>query len=130
MKQHRTRQGTLAIAIGVTVALVAAGCSDGGESSSTAETSTSPAATTEPPSTTDSNEDAGAAAPETTEPTPVITDDRAYYILPPGNYGGLPVNENSLDQLPLYDGLTPLRGDITDADSTSSSCQRTSNRSG
>ena len=42
--------------------------------------------------------------------------DRAYYILPPGNYGGLPTTENSLDQLPLYDGLTPLRGDVTDAD--------------
>jgi hypothetical protein len=42
--------------------------------------------------------------------------DRAHYILPPGNYGGLDLNENSLDQLPLYDGLTPLRGNITDAD--------------
>jgi len=42
--------------------------------------------------------------------------DRAYYILPPGNYGGLPATENSLDQLPLYDGLTPLRGDISDED--------------
>ena len=53
---------------------------------------------------------------ETTDPAPTITEDRAYYILPPGNYGGLPVTDNSLDQLPLYDGLTPLRGDITDAD--------------
>ena len=26
-------------------------------------------------------------------------------MLPPGNYGGLPLNANSLDQLPLYDGL-------------------------
>lgn len=43
-------------------------------------------------------------------------DDRAYYVLPPGNYGGLPANENSLDQLPLYDGLTPLRGNVTNAD--------------
>src|SRR5690349_23636761 len=42
--------------------------------------------------------------------------DRARYILPPGNYGGLPTNANSLDQLPLYDGLTPLRGNVTDAD--------------
>ncbi|MEM9694574.1 MAG: penicillin acylase family protein, partial [Myxococcota bacterium] len=42
--------------------------------------------------------------------------DRAYYILPPGNYGGLPTTENSLDQLPLYDGLTPLRADVTDED--------------
>ncbi len=42
--------------------------------------------------------------------------DRAYYVLPPGNYGGLPTTDNSLDQLPLYDGLTPLRGNVTDAD--------------
>ena len=42
--------------------------------------------------------------------------DRAYYILPPGNYGGLPTTAHSLDQLPLYDGLTPLRGDVTDED--------------
>ena len=51
--------------------------------------------------------DSSAAAP---------AEDRAYYILPPGNYGGLPTTDNSLDQLPLYDGLTPLRGDVTDAD--------------
>jgi acyl-homoserine lactone acylase PvdQ len=43
-------------------------------------------------------------------------EDRAYYILPPGNFGGLPTTSNSLDQLPLYDGLTPLRGNVTDAD--------------
>jgi len=42
--------------------------------------------------------------------------DRAYYILPPGNYGGLPTNRNSTDQLALYDRLTPLRGDVTDED--------------
>ena len=46
----------------------------------------------------------------------ILKEDRAFYILPPGNYGGIPTNENSLDQLPLYDGLTPLRGDVTDAD--------------
>ena len=40
----------------------------------------------------------------------------ARYILPAGNYGGLPTNANSRDQLPLYDGLTPLRGNVTDAD--------------
>jgi acyl-homoserine lactone acylase PvdQ len=44
------------------------------------------------------------------------TEDRAFYILPPGNYGGVPTGANSLDQLPLYDGLTPLRGNVTDAD--------------
>jgi len=42
--------------------------------------------------------------------------DVARYILPAGNYGGLPTNANSRDQLPLYDGLTPLRGHVTDAD--------------
>jgi len=50
------------------------------------------------------------------EPPVPPLEDRAYYILPPGNYGGLPTTENSLDQLPLYDGLTPLRGNVTDAD--------------
>lgn len=44
------------------------------------------------------------------------SEDRAHYILPPGNYGGLPTTDESNDQLPLYDGLTPLRGDVTDAD--------------
>jgi acyl-homoserine lactone acylase PvdQ len=43
-------------------------------------------------------------------------EDRAYYILPPGNFGGVPTTTNSLDQLPLYDGLTPLRDNVTDAD--------------
>ena len=46
----------------------------------------------------------------------ILKRDRAFYVLPPGNYGGIPTNENSLDQLPLYDGLTPLRGNVTDAD--------------
>jgi acyl-homoserine lactone acylase PvdQ len=42
--------------------------------------------------------------------------ERSRYILPPGNYGGLPTTANSTDQLPLYDALTPLRGNVTDAD--------------
>jgi Penicillin amidase len=42
--------------------------------------------------------------------------DTARYILPPGNYGGLPTTRNSLDQLPLYDGLTPLRRNVTNND--------------
>src|SRR5215204_2500817 len=42
--------------------------------------------------------------------------DVARYILPPGNYGGVPFTQNSTDQLPLYSGLTPLRDNITDAD--------------
>ncbi|MDZ7785341.1 MAG: penicillin acylase family protein [Halioglobus sp.] len=49
-------------------------------------------------------------------PTTAPLEDRAFYILPPGNFGGIPTTENSLDQLPLYDGLTPLRGDVTDED--------------
>jgi hypothetical protein len=42
--------------------------------------------------------------------------DVARYILPPGNFGGIPFTQNSTDQLPLYSGLTPLRDNITDAD--------------
>jgi len=42
--------------------------------------------------------------------------DLSRYILPPGNYGGLPFTENSTDQLPLYSGLTPLRDDVTKSD--------------
>jgi acyl-homoserine lactone acylase PvdQ len=47
---------------------------------------------------------------------PAAADDIARYILPPGNYGGVPFTANSTDQLPLYSGLTPLRDDITLAD--------------
>jgi acyl-homoserine lactone acylase PvdQ len=42
--------------------------------------------------------------------------DVARYILPPGNFGGVPFTENSTDQLPLYSDLTPLRGSISNAD--------------
>ncbi len=42
--------------------------------------------------------------------------DTSRYVLPPGNFGGLPTSENSLDQLPLYTGLTPLRRNVTAAD--------------
>ena len=38
--------------------------------------------------------------------------DTARYILPPGNFGGLPTSGNSFDQIPLYDALTPLRGRV------------------
>jgi len=44
---------------------------------------------------------------------PAAAEDTARYILPPGNYGGLPTTENSLDQLPLYSALTPLRDNVT-----------------
>jgi len=42
--------------------------------------------------------------------------DVARYVLPPGNYGGLPTTANSFDQLPLYSALTPLRDQVTDTD--------------
>ncbi|HEV7731988.1 MAG TPA: penicillin acylase family protein [Candidatus Binatia bacterium] len=42
--------------------------------------------------------------------------DTARYILPPGNFGGVPFTVNSTDQLPLYSGLSPLRDNITPAD--------------
>jgi acyl-homoserine lactone acylase PvdQ len=42
--------------------------------------------------------------------------DVARYILPPGNFGGIPFTQNSTDQLPLYSGLTPLRDNVSDAD--------------
>jgi acyl-homoserine lactone acylase PvdQ len=106
------RNGTVArlVAVGAACALVAAACSSDDDTTSTTEATP----TTESTPTTEAQPDDTSVA--TTEPASTITEDRAYYILPPGNYGGLPVNENSLDQLPLYDGLTPLRGDITDAD--------------
>ena len=47
---------------------------------------------------------------------PAAAADIARYILPPGNFGGLPFTANSTDQLPLYAGLTPLRDNITPAD--------------
>lgn len=65
-----------------------------------------------------SGDDADDAASTTTD-APVVAAgaaDRSYYVLPPGNFGGIPTDEHSLDQLPLYDGLTPLRDEVTDAD--------------
>ena len=37
---------------------------------------------------------------------------QTYSVMPPGQSGAIPAEENSLDQLPLYDALTPLGGDI------------------
>jgi acyl-homoserine lactone acylase PvdQ len=102
------RRGASLVALGVTMALVASACSDDGDD---ATAPTDPAATTTEPASPTTEE-----ATTTTAPVASVTEDRAFYILPPGNYGGLPTNENSLDQLPLYDGLTPLRGNVTDAD--------------
>jgi hypothetical protein len=42
--------------------------------------------------------------------------DISRYVLPPGNYGGIPTSPNSLDQLSLYSGLTPLRRNVSMAD--------------
>jgi hypothetical protein len=39
--------------------------------------------------------------------------DIARYVLPPGNYGGIPTSSHSLDQLSLYSGLTPLRRNVS-----------------
>ncbi len=39
-------------------------------------------------------------------------------VLPPGQAGGLPVTPNSVDQIPLYDGLTPLGGNVGAGDLT------------
>src|SRR5262245_45730822 len=47
---------------------------------------------------------------------PAAADDLARYVLPPGNFGGIPFTANSTDQLPLYSGLTPLRDHVTPAD--------------
>jgi hypothetical protein len=79
---------------GIAVALALAGCSNGNNSNF--------------PGSTDPG--------DPVDPVEPTLEDRAHYILPPGNYGGLPTTQNSRDQLPLYDGLTPLRGNITDAD--------------
>jgi acyl-homoserine lactone acylase PvdQ len=47
---------------------------------------------------------------------PASAADIARYILPPGNFGGIPFTAHSTDQLPLYAGLTPLRDNVTLAD--------------
>ena len=42
--------------------------------------------------------------------------DRAYNILPPGQWGGIPFTQNSRDQLGPYDALTPKLGNVTGTD--------------
>ena len=42
----------------------------------------------------------------------------ALNVLPPGEDGGFTIGVHSLDQLKLYDGLTPLRGNVTARDLT------------
>ena len=47
---------------------------------------------------------------------PAASAETAYDVLPPGQYGGIPTNSHSTDQLPLYDGLTPLFSNVTAGD--------------
>ena len=44
--------------------------------------------------------------------------ERAYNVLPAGQYGGLPLTPNSTDQLSLYDALTPLGSNVGASDLT------------
>ena len=59
-----------------------------------------------------------AVAVATVQPSGAVRDtvDTARYILPPGDYGGFPTSDHSFDQLPLYDGLTPLRDHVKNSD--------------
>ena len=41
---------------------------------------------------------------------------QAWNMLPPGQAGGVAFTKNSTDQIELYDGLTRLRDNVTDAD--------------
>ena len=51
-------------------------------------------------------------------PAAAGAEDLAFNILPPGQYGGIPGTpaNHGTDQIPLYDALTPLRGNVTAAD--------------
>jgi acyl-homoserine lactone acylase PvdQ len=125
----RTRRSGLALT--VAVGLFAAACTSSGDEA-TPTASDGPSSTEVPttdapaepdqttPAASDVEDDPPATQPkedpDATELASVVTEDRAFYILPPGNYGGLPTNDDSFDQLALYDGLTPLRDDVTDAD--------------
>ena len=115
-KPKRLRVKWLAAA--VSLAMVAVACSGDDTSTDPEPDSTTTTSISAPDPTTTTTEPPDQATTTTTTPTtvPAITEDRAYYILPPGNYGGIPTTDNSFDQLPLYDGLTSLRGNISDAD--------------
>jgi acyl-homoserine lactone acylase PvdQ len=56
----------------------------------------------------------GAASPAISPPADYSG--AAYQILAPGDFGGLPPDENSFDQGNLYNDLTPLMGNVTPAD--------------
>lgn len=123
---RQSRRGSSGIiAVGLTLALVAAACSSDDPSTETTDPTT--VSGSSDPTDTDSGTSTGNdeatttdastdTAPPSSEPGPTPADDRAYYVLPPGNFGGLPTSEHSVDQIPLYDGLTPLRSNVTDTD--------------
>lgn len=96
MPIHRRRRAWHGVAVALALLLVAACTSDGSDGG-------------------DARDDAQGTSTTSSAPAD-DAEDRAFYVLPPGNYGGVPTNDDSLDQLPLYDGLTPLRGDVTDDD--------------
>ena len=102
-------RGRAALTLTLVLALVAAACSAGEDDVLLSGTQPE---STQADSAETVDQEASTADAEGASPG----GDRAFYILPPGNYGGIPTNDDSLDQLPLYDGLTPLRGDITDDD--------------
>ena len=55
---------------------------------------------------------AGAAVPK----RPADHASQAWNVLPPGQAGGVAFTKNSTDQIALYEGLTRLRDNVTDAD--------------
>ncbi len=132
-RSRSTRSRHVGLALTVTIGLAAAACSsdDAAPPASEGAATTGAPATDAPdetdPTTPDDTtvdtsgvDDVDGEPPATDasdESSPsAVTEDRAFYILPPGNYGGLPTTDDSFDQLALYDGLTPLRDDVTDAD--------------
>ena len=120
MTTRTHRAGKRALGAAAAIALTVAACSSDDDSadsvppSASTDSATTEAAEVE--TTTDEPEDTAAPATDPVEEPPAITEDRSYYILPPGNFGGLPTTDESTDQLALYDGLTPLRDEVTDED--------------
>ena len=126
--RHHHRVGHRALVIATVGALVVAACSsdDDPEESAPTSASSGPVGTgapvdsgpagTDPSGSDPTGSEPDDSAPPTSRAPSTVTEDRAFYILPPGNYGGLPKTDESTDQLALYDGLTPLRDDVTDAD--------------
>ena len=90
-KPKRLRVKWLAAA--VSLAMVAVACSGDDTSTDPEPDSTTTTSVSAPdPTTTTTTEppDQATATTTTTTTVPAITEDRAYYILPPGNYGGIP----------------------------------------